>query len=147
LSRKQIREHIEKGTSSLTTRVDGLVKVVPIVIGLGAALISIFAYRLSEHALKVGQRAYVGIEDSHVEVGPVARVTGVVDLRIITFTATLNNAGNTPARFTLGTASITAPNGWSIIKQDCDQQKPGYLGPRTQRYVVPARLTPEAANA
>jgi len=79
---------------------------------LVSVLISVSAYRVGERALRVGQRAYVDVENTNVEVGSIARVTGVMDLRTITFTATLNNAGNmVAARLTqeAANASETEP--------------------------------------
>lgn len=84
--------NVNMGTSWWRSGGGGALKIAPVLISLVSVLISVSAYRVGERALRVGQRAYVDVENTNVEVGSIARVTGVMDLRTITFTATLNNA-------------------------------------------------------
>lgn len=101
-----------------------------------ALALSWSSLKTNQTSVIVGQRAYVAVENAQVYVKPlvsIATSAGTANLRIITCSMVLKNAGNTPAKFLNLQAKITTPEDWRVVNADSDRQRPGPIGPRSDR--------------
>lgn len=122
----------------------------PAVLSFASFVLSIMALKVNEQSMKVSQRAYVDVDNARVYAQPVVSFPGMDSARVITCTLTLRNTGNTPARFIELRAKTINPDGWTVATTDFSPQRPGPLGPKSERiwnFSEVIRLTPEAAVA